>query len=78
MTFPHLSRRAAVKLGAAFPLALALPGLSLLPNEGIASDAPFLKVRDKVPDPENVFFEVQYPGKAHSSSPGISGSMPTR
>jgi predicted acyl esterase len=63
MTFPPLSRRAALKLGAAFPLALVLPALSLLPHDGAAAEH-FLKVRDKVPDPENVFFEVQYPGKA--------------
>jgi uncharacterized protein len=63
MTFPHLSRREALKLGAAFPLALALPGLRLLPHAEAAEEHPFLKVRDKVPDPENVFFEVQYPGK---------------
>jgi hypothetical protein len=77
MTFPHLSRRAALKLGAAFPLALALPGLGLLPHEGAAEEHAFLKVRDKVPDPENVFFEVHTPAKRRSSSPGISGSTPT-
>ena len=60
---PYLSRRDALKLGAAFPLALALPGLGLLPRNACADEREFLKVRDKVPDPENVFFEVNFPDK---------------
>jgi uncharacterized protein len=64
MPFPHLTRREALKLGAAFPLALALPGLDLIPETVRAANAVFLKVRDKVPDPENLFFEVTYPGRA--------------
>ncbi len=46
------------------PLAFALPGSPLFIGESSAEEHAFLKVRDKVPDPENVFFEVQYPGKA--------------
>jgi predicted acyl esterase len=56
-----LSRRTLLKLGGALSLYLTLPGLALA-ESGEAHR--FLKVRDKVPDPENVFFEVQYPGKA--------------
>jgi uncharacterized protein len=59
-----LSRRAALKLGAALPLALAIPGLALRPSEVAGEEHAYLKVRDKVPDPENVFFEVQYAGNA--------------
>ena len=58
-----LSRRAALKLGAALPLAFAMPGMALRPDGVAAEEHGFLKVRDKVPDPENVFFEVQYPGQ---------------
>jgi hypothetical protein len=61
---PYFSRRDALKLGAAFPIALALPGLGLLPRDANAEEQHFLKVRDKVPDPENVFFDVTLPGKA--------------
>ncbi len=59
-----LSRRSALKLGAALPLALAMPGMAFRPSRAAAEEHAFLKVRDKVPDPENVFFEVTYPGKA--------------
>lgn len=59
-----LSRRALLKFGGALPLGLALPGFGY----AVADDAGehtqrFLSVRDKVGDPENVFFEVSYPGK---------------
>ena len=43
------------------PLALALPGLGLA--DTAYADGATLKVRDKVPDPENVFFDVTFPGK---------------
>jgi uncharacterized protein len=59
-----LSRRALLLLGGALPLYLSLPGLALAESDEAAEPHKFLKVRDKVPDPENVFFEVQYPGKA--------------
>ena len=58
-----LSRRQALELGGALSLYLSLPGLALAESGG-AEEHRFLKVRDKVPDPENIFFEVQYPGKA--------------
>jgi len=45
------------------PLALALPGLGLLYAGAAQADGATLKVRDKVPDPENVFFDVTFPGK---------------
>ncbi|HMK40442.1 MAG TPA: CocE/NonD family hydrolase [Methyloceanibacter sp.] len=59
-----MSRRDALKLGAAFPLALALPSLGPFTEGANAEEHAFLKVRDKVPDPENVFFEVTFPNKA--------------
>jgi predicted acyl esterase len=34
-----------------------------LPRNACADEREFLKVRDKVPDPENVFFEVNFPDK---------------
>src|SRR5581483_12159159 len=61
---PYLSRREALKLGAALPFALALPAFGLGPSAAGAEEQHFLTVRDKVPDPENLFFEVTLPGKA--------------
>jgi predicted acyl esterase len=60
----QLSRRALLQLGAALPLYLALPKLALADTAEAEEEHRFLKVRDKVGDPENVFFEVTYPGKA--------------
>ncbi len=45
------------------PLALAWPGLGLPFPLAAKADGAVLKVRDKVPDPENAFFEVTLPGK---------------
>jgi hypothetical protein len=45
-------------------LYLALPDVALGDAEGGDEEHRFVKVRDNVPDPENVCFEVQYPGKA--------------
>ena len=58
-----LSRRTALTFGAALPLAFALRRLNGQAWAGNA-DAAFRQVRDKVPDPENIFFEVAYPGKS--------------
>src|SRR5262245_43330794 len=63
-SFPF-SRRSFLKLGAALPLSLVLPGCTDRHREpaltGHASHS--LPARDRVPDPENVFFSVQLPGK---------------
>lgn len=60
--FPPLSRRGALKLGLAAPWVLSWASLGLAPEA--AADAAHLRVRDQVPDPENLFLTVQYPGKA--------------
>ncbi len=57
-----LSRRAAILSGAAAPF--ALPDLNGLVQESAAAEGALLEVRDKVPDPENIFFSVSYSGKA--------------
>jgi len=41
-----------------------LPSLGPFAEAAEAEEHAFLKVRDKVPDPENVFFEVTFPNKA--------------
>ena len=58
------SRRETLKLGAALPLMFAVPGMALRPSVAAAEEHAYLNVRDKVPDPETVFFEVQYAGEA--------------
>ena len=41
-----------------------MPSLGPFAEAAEAEEHAFLKVRDKVPDPENVFFEVTFPNKA--------------
>lgn len=60
---PDLSRRDLLKLGAAVPLGLSLPNFPLLASSARAGETHYLAVRDKVPDPKDIFFSVQYPGK---------------
>ena len=60
------SRRVFLKLSGALPLSLALPGCAVVrrdPPPALASGSHYLHTRDKVPDPTNLFFSVQYPGK---------------
>jgi putative CocE/NonD family hydrolase len=51
-----------LKLGAGAPLGVWLSSWG--PGTARAGDAPVLKLRDTVPDPQDLFFEVRYPGKA--------------
>ena len=57
-----MSRRGALKLGLGLPIVLSLPELGLWPADGVAADH-YLKVREQVPDPTNLEFTVEYPGK---------------
>jgi hypothetical protein len=59
----HFSRRHFLKLGGAVPLGLALPHSRLFAPSALGDEVHHLAVRDKVPDPKDIFFSVQYPGK---------------
>lgn len=67
---PSQSARRALLQGAGLPLLRALlPGLGLsaglaVPLSGSAASFAFPRVRDKVGDPENIFFKVQFADKA--------------
>lgn len=58
-----LSRRNLLKLGAAAPFGFALPNLPFFNPTALAAETHYFAVRDKVPDPKDIFFSVQYPGK---------------
>ena len=60
---PALSRRDLLKLGVAAPFGFALPNLPFSAPAALAAETHYLAVRDKVPDPKDIFFSVQYPGK---------------
>ena len=60
---PTFSRRHFLKLGGAVPLGLALPHFPLFAPLALGDEVHYLAVRDKVPDPKDIFFSVQYPGK---------------
>jgi hypothetical protein len=59
---PTFSRRHFLKLGGAVPLGLAST-FPLFAPSALGDEAHYLAVRDKVPDPKDIFFSVQYPGK---------------
>ena len=58
-----LARRHFLKLGGAVPLGLALPHFPFFAPSALGDEVHYLAVRDKVPDPKDIFFSVQYPGK---------------
>lgn len=64
-----LTRRDFLKPTGAVPIGLAFSGCGVASQESGAEEQPgaeprHLYTKDKVPDPENVTFSVQYPGKA--------------
>jgi hypothetical protein len=60
---PTFSRRHFLKLSGAVRLGLVLPNFLLFAPPVAADEVHYLAVRDKVPDPKDIFFSVQYPGK---------------
>jgi putative CocE/NonD family hydrolase len=58
---PAPSRRDLIKFGSA---AFALAQLPAFAATALADEVHYLKVRDKVPDPKDIFFSVHYPGAA--------------
>jgi hypothetical protein len=59
-----LPHRDVLKLGYIAPLGLALPNLPPFAAAAGGDEVDYLAVRGKVSDPKDIFFSVQYPGKA--------------